>query len=150
MNGIGHTQYLSNAGSSIQTGLLIRKGAGDLEVVIEAGLATFDQGLVVVERKSNDASLTASATAGTYNVYVNHPDAVTEAAAALADFSVGTAASASEGAQSRTNIHGGNDRKEGRSILLGTVTVAGGVITSWSNAPRLKAFAAAPTLAIHK
>lgn len=151
MNGIGHTQYLSNAGSSIQGGLMIRKNTGDLAVVVEAGLVVFDNGLRVVERKSNDSDLTAPSAEGTYFVFANHPDAKNAAGTDLADFTVGTVAAASEGSSSRTNINGSVDTKLGRSIILGTVTVNGsGVITSWSNAPRIQNFAAPPTLNIHK
>lgn len=150
MNGIGHTQNLTNAGSSIQVGMLCKKGSGDLELLIEAGLAVIDG--KYIERKPVDVAtaLTVPTATGTYYVYVNHPDAKNSAGTDLADFSVNTVVLASEGPATRTNINGSVDTKLGRSLLLATVTVAANAITGVDNTARLKAFAAPPTLGIHK
>lgn len=127
MNGIGGYQQGLMYQDGLYGGLMVAAASG-LNVRVAAGLAIVGNSLI--EQTSTGASTDILCLAGTTNyVYVNHPDAVDGASAAIATFDVKPEAN-----QSKVNINGSTGTLYGRSIVLakvvtsansGTVTIAG-------------------------
>lgn len=119
-------------------GMLVAKGSGGANIVVQAGLAII--GGQRFERKQADAAvdIAVPAVEGVYPVYLNAEGAKDAAGAALARITV----AAHEANTERRAINGSVAVREGRSILLAEVTVAAdGTIAAAAidNAVRLKA-----------
>lgn len=141
MYGIGGNAHIS-LDDGIYGGLVVSKGAGALEVLVKAGLAIVG-GEAYSREVAEEATVVASApaAAGTYFVYLNRSDAKDSAGAVIGRFSVNKP----EADQAITAINGSVAEREGRSLVLAKVTVAGGAITAVDNAAKLKNFASRRT-----
>lgn len=100
-------------------GMLVAKGSGDTNIVVQAGLAII--GGQRFERKAADAAvdIAVSATPGKYQVFLNAEGAKDAAGVVLDRLTVAKA----EADVERRAINGSVSVREGRSLLLAEVTV---------------------------
>ncbi len=126
MYGIGGNAHIAGD-DGIYGGYTVGKGSTAYTIVVKHGIAVIGGKRLHRETDTDttDIAVPATLTPGERIVYLNHPDALDAAGAALADFTFDSP----EADTSRTAIQGSVPTREGRSLALAAVTLAANVGT---------------------